>query len=257
VLKIGIGYKFVDFIIMASRGFACILLALFTLWDFSAIFLLIVPIFVASSVLMVSTVKNYTIKGLAAYGLAGKIAHEMLSSIRTVVSFGLERKAVCWYEEKLKVAEKTELRKNILVGIYSGISEVFHRFLFGVGIYYAIYLSTIDCSKYTPKLLIQCFFCMVSANFALASALTFLKDLSEAKGAAKKLFNLIETKSLIDIFENEKTSNKDHIDLSNIKGSIKFEEVCFSYPQRPHVRVLNRFSMNVEAGKTIAICGSR
>jgi ATP-binding cassette, subfamily B (MDR/TAP), member 1 len=230
-------------------------LALFTLWDFSAIFLLLTPLIIISTVLMVSTIKKYTIKGLAAYALAGKIAQEMLSSIRTVVSFGLERKAINWYEEKLKVAEKNELRKSFLVGIYGGLSEGINKILFGVAIYYAIYLSTTDCLKYAPKLLIQCYFCMLTSTFALGNALPFLKDLSEARGAAKKILGIIETKSAIDIFDSENKTKR--TGLCNLKGSIAFEEVCFSYPQRPDVKVLDGLNMSVEAGKTVAICGSR
>jgi ABC-type multidrug transport system fused ATPase/permease subunit len=71
-------------------------------------------------------------------------------------------------------------------------------------------------------------------------------------GAAKKLFEILETKSKIDIFD--KSSDKK---INKLNGNIQFEDVSFSYPQRLENRILNRFSLKIPAGKTVAFCGSR
>ena len=38
--------------------------------------------------------------------------------------------------------------------------------------------------------------------------------------------------------------------------SIKFKNVCFTYPARPDVQVLNNLSLEVKVGQTVALVGS-
>ncbi len=61
---------------------------------------------------------------------------------------------------------------------------------------------------------------------------------------------MIERKSLIDIQKigGEKPSN--------CSGSIQFANVNFNYPTRKDCQVLQGLSLNIAAGKTIALCGS-
>ena len=44
--------------------------------------------------------------------------------------------------------------------------------------------------------------------------------------------------------------------LSNLKCNIVFEDVCFKYPTRPDVQVLNHFSWRIRAGENVAIVGA-
>jgi ABC-type multidrug transport system fused ATPase/permease subunit len=43
----------------------------------------------------------------------------------------------------------------------------------------------------------------------------------------------------------------------SIRGDIKFRNVCFAYPTRPHQFVLKEFNLEIPAGKTVAIVGPR
>lgn len=121
---------------------------------------------------------------------------------------------------------------------------------FGVGIVYATYLARSDPDNYNSGNLLSAFFSLVTTTFALGQALPFLKDLAEAKGVASKIFEIIETKSTIDIY---KTSDKK---IDNLKGDIEFDDIHFSYPQRKDVRILKGINLKIPAGKTVAFCGS-
>lgn len=46
------------------------------------------------------------------------------------------------------------------------------------------------------------------------------------------------------------------IDKNELKGDIKFENVKFSYPARPDQVVIHDLNLDIEAGKTVALCGS-
>ena len=56
-------------------------------------------------------IKKYTVKEFSAYGSAGTIAQETLSSIRTVFSLGLQKKKMQKYLENLLEADQMSTRK--------------------------------------------------------------------------------------------------------------------------------------------------
>jgi ATP-binding cassette subfamily B (MDR/TAP) protein 1 len=43
----------------------------------------------------------------------------------------------------------------------------------------------------------------------------------------------------------------------NVGGAISFKKVKFSYPTRPNKQVLNEFTLDIPAGKTVALVGPR
>lgn len=90
---------------------------------------------------MVNMVKKYTSEEFKAYGNAGSIAQEALSSIRTVLSLGVHNRVVQMYTNKLKNAEKIATKKGLLIGIFGGVQILLHNSGLGLGLFYAVYLS--------------------------------------------------------------------------------------------------------------------
>lgn len=163
----------------------------------------------------------------------------------------MERKWIEAYSNSLGGAEAMTKKKGLLIGIFGSLSTGTFNFLFAIGIYYAIYLLNIDCHVYNPASLVPSFFCIVASGFALGQAFPYLKDLAEAKGAARRVFEIIDMKSTIDIFD--KTGKI----LPNLEGNIEFENVYFSYPQRPEAKILKGLDLTIPGGKTVALVGSR
>ncbi|TYJ06292.1 hypothetical protein E1A91_A12G223500v1 [Gossypium mustelinum] len=52
-----------------------------------------------------------------------------------------------------------------------------------------------------------------------------------------------------------KTSSKTGHKLGKVEGHIEFKDVSFNYPSRPDVVIFNRFSLNIPAGKIVALVG--
>lgn len=73
---------------------------------------------------------------------------------------------------------------------------------------------------------------------------------AKAKVAAAKIFRIIDHKPNIE--RNGETG----LELESVTGQVELKNVDFSYPSRPEVRILSDFSLNVPAGKTIALVGS-
>ncbi|MEM9254214.1 MAG: ABC transporter transmembrane domain-containing protein [Pseudomonadota bacterium] len=88
---------------------------------------------------------------------------------------------------------------------------------------------------------------MVGSGFATISEVW--GDLLRAAGAADRLVELINTKSLI----------KDPTAAETLQDSaqrqVRMEAVTFSYPTRPQQQALKEFSLTFEAGKSLALVG--
>lgn len=220
-------------------------------WKFTIVFIALVPIMVFSTMRMIDMIKKYTIEEFKAYGNAGRIAQEVLSSLRTVYAFGLEKKSIEKYTANLEGAEVMAKKKGLYGGIFGSISTGTFNLLFGIGIYYAIFLIRTECNNFSPVNLIPSFFSLITAGFSFGQALPFLNDLGQARGAARRVFEIIDTKSKIDIFD--KPGKK----LPNLYGDVEFENLVFSYPQRAEATILKGLNLKIPGGKTVALVGSR
>lgn len=126
-IKSAINFKFTDFISLFGRGIGCFLFAFVIAWKFSIVFLAILPMMILSLILMIRIIKKYTVLEFKAYGEAGNVAQEVLSSIRTIISFGIQNKSSKSYETNLVEAEKMGIRKGLYKGIFEGFYRVYYK----------------------------------------------------------------------------------------------------------------------------------
>nr|UOU03327.1 ATP-binding cassette subfamily B1-like 12 [Brachionus rubens] len=250
-LKLGMGFKIADFISLIGRGVGCLIFALISAWKFSIVVLAIVPFISVSTAFMINFIKKFTIQEFKSYGASGKIAQEVLSSIRTVLAFGSMKKEIKNYEKNLTIAEQMTIKKGLYTGFFTGLSLFLFNCVFAIGIYYGTYLTRTDCKAFPPGNILRSLMLMITATFSIGQGLPFLKDLAEARGAGNTIFEIIAKKSTIDIFDRE---NK--IKPKSTSGNIKFENVFFSYPQRADVKILKGLNLEIPAGKTVALCGA-
>ena len=252
-LQVAIGFKFPDMISLFGRGFGCLVFSIWSAWAFALVFLAIVPFVSIFTFLMVLMIKKYTIEEFKSYGKAGSIAQEILSSLRTVISLGIQEKEIKKYEENLHVAEDTTMKKGIYTGLFQGLSGLLANAMFGIGIYYGTYLTRTNCVTYPVGNIMQSFFSIITVSFVVGQAMPYFNDLAQASGAAKNVFNILKKKSEIDVFTSKGLKFEN---VARFKGTIEFENVFFNYPQRPDAKILQGLTLSIPAGKTVALCGS-
>lgn len=78
------------------------------------------------------------------------------------------------------------------------------------------------------------------ANFA-----DIMSDIQVAIASANRVFNILDQKNV--------PSDRGKETLANCNGTLKLENVCFSYS--PHVRLIENFNLNVKKGQKVAIVG--
>ena len=88
------------------------------------------------------------------------------------------------------------------------------------------------------------------SSVTLGRVYSMMPDQKKNMSAARSVFRVIDRKSKIDSLSEK------GVKPSSIEGNIRFENVFFSYPNRPDVQVLNGFSLDCPRNKTNALVGS-
>ncbi|CAG8527114.1 8767_t:CDS:2 [Cetraspora pellucida] len=157
------------------------------------------------------------------YSRAGIIAEESISTIRTAVAFGTQKKLSDLYDTYLNDAKKEGFKKAWLNGASLGLT------IFGIA---------------------KVFFSILIGTRALNFLATDLQAFSFASGAASKIFETIERVPPIDVASDAGEKPE------NVVGHIQLKNINFIYPVRPEVNILNELSLDIEPGTTVALVGS-
>ncbi len=150
---------------MFTRGLGCIVFSLYMAWKFAIVFLALVPFMSVFFAMMVHFVKKYTTDELKRYGIAGRIAQEVLSSIRTVLALGMHKNSIDDYAKNLKKSETMAIRKGFVSGFFFGLSNGLFTCSFGIGVYYGAYLVRTDCENFGVAEIIPAFFSVITSSF--------------------------------------------------------------------------------------------
>jgi ATP-binding cassette, subfamily B (MDR/TAP), member 1 len=206
---------------------------------------------------------------MADYAKAGAIAEEVLAGIRTVVAFGGETKEIARYEEHLRGARRSGIMRGMMTGASGGLIFGIMFAMYGLGFWYGVKLIMDDreseecqkcppfdfdcaanCVRYNAKALLTVFFSVLIGGFQLGQTAPYIEALTMAMSAAGAVYRIIDRVPTID-----SSSPAGARDLP-VRGNISFRKVFFAYPARPDVPVLDNFSLEVPAGKTVALVGA-
>ncbi|KAJ9169431.1 hypothetical protein P3X46_017631 [Hevea brasiliensis] len=184
--------------------------------------------------------------GKEAYAVAGGIAEQAISSIRTVYSYVGEHQTLERFgnalQKSMELGIKQGLAKGLLIGSMGMIFAVW-GFLAWAGSVLVTEKGEKGGAVFVSGI------CTILGGVSIMSALPNISFLSEAKIAATRIQEMIDQIPVIDS-EDEKGRT-----LSYLRGEIEFKEVDFSYPSRPDTPILQGFNLKVKAGKTVGLVG--
>uniref|UniRef100_A0A8C3S1K0 ATP-binding cassette sub-family B member 5 n=1 Tax=Chelydra serpentina TaxID=8475 RepID=A0A8C3S1K0_CHESE len=218
-------------------------------WKLTLVILSTSPLVVISAAFCSKMIITLTSKELTAYAKAGAVAEEVLSSVRTVVAFGGQEKEI---NSKLGEAKNLGIKKAIASKLSLGFLYLIINGCYGLGFWYGTTLILDENTGYSigTVLAVSIFFCVTFSSYCLGTAAPHFETFSIARGAAFKVFKIIDQKPTIDSFSS------DGHKLDHIKGTLEFNNVQFSYPSRPDVQVLKGLTLKIDCGQTVALVGS-
>jgi ABC-type multidrug transport system fused ATPase/permease subunit len=98
-------------------------------------------------------------------------------------------------------------------------------------------------------MILSVFFCVMIASSSMTAFSIQVPVLSRTIAAARKIF------SDIDRHPSEEQDEKEYLKIEINEGRLKFEDVHFSYPTRPGVKIYNGISFEIPGGKITSIIG--
>ncbi|CAG8499839.1 12693_t:CDS:10, partial [Cetraspora pellucida] len=196
-------------------------------WKLTLVLCAVFPLMATAGGFMAKALSKGTSEGQDAYAAAGGVAEQVLSGIRTVVAFGGQKLEVERYTAQLERAYIMGRKKALVSGLVVG-------------------------HEMTGPDILNVFFAVFIGAFSVGNAAPHLTAISNAMGAAFKLFEVIDRIPTID----STSPNGQIVQKSSSQGRLEFKNISFHYPTRPDVQVLKNFNLIIEPGQTVALVGS-
>jgi ATP-binding cassette, subfamily B (MDR/TAP), member 1 len=188
-----------------------------------------------------------SVQGQAGLAGAHELASEVVSGIRTILSFNAEERTMAKYKKLLEAAYEQATKKAHVQGVALGGSALFIFCIFSLGFWYGGQL--VLAGEMTGGAVLTVFISVIMSAMAAGQLLQILPDLSKSRASGAVLFDVIERQSSIESLVVEGGIS------TSAKGEIKFANVDFAYPQRPDAPVMKRFSLKVKEGQAVALVG--
>ncbi|RDI83688.1 hypothetical protein Vi05172_g6260 [Venturia inaequalis] len=244
---------------------AAIILTHIIAWRIALVCLALVPLLLGAGLMELRVLGKFEERHENAYSQSIDIGVEAVTSIKTIAALSLEEQTLQTYRRSLKGPRDETFKVTLQASLWQATTYFLGNLVNALAYWWGS--KQILAGNYTQtQFLIVVFSLLVSAllwsqMFALAP------ELSNARAAMARLLGLIELgsskmqghvhpPSLSDSStENGLEAPSEKLPTNNSASSIQLNNVHFSYPARPDIKVLNGLSMDLRPGKFHAIVG--
>jgi ATP-binding cassette subfamily B (MDR/TAP) protein 1 len=177
--------------------------------------------------------------------------------VRTVSAFNLQAQILRLYDDSLALPLAVGVRRGLIQGSGSGFKQFVSICAYALA-FYAGSVFIAEGNLAFPQL-IRVFLAITLASEGIGRITSMAPDTAKAQAAARSIFSLLDTP--LTSFDPMATGAAEPGAAAGtpaakgLEGRIEFRGVSFSYPTRPDVKVLDNFSLTVEAGQTVALVG--
>ncbi|KAK9272503.1 hypothetical protein L1049_002876 [Liquidambar formosana] len=244
VIQDALSEKVPNFLMNAAMFIGSYLAAFLLLWRLAIVGFPLAVLLVIPGLMYGRTLMVLARKIREEYNKAGTIAEQSISSIRTVYSFVGESKTIAEFSAALQGSVKLGLRQGLAKGLAIGSNGV----VFAIWAFMSYYGSRMVMYHGAEGGTVFAGWSRHRRR-ALGAGLSNLKYFSEALSAVERITEVIKRVPKID------SDNMEGQILQNVSGEVEFRLVEFAYPSRPESIILKDFSLQIPAGKTVALVG--
>ena len=209
--------------------------------------LLIVPVLAFALMFFGKQVRTRTRSGQDKLAEIGAMANEAFGSIHIVQAFTQEEQERKRFSDavedtfdmaKLRIASRSWMMALVTILFFSAVV-----FVLWTGAL-EVLSGKMTCGDMTAFAMLSI---MVVASVGGISSV--YGDIQKMVGAAGRLQELLEVISPLKVAENPIPPSLP------VRGAIKLDGIIFCYPSKPDIRALDNFSLEIPAGKTVAVVG--
>ncbi|XP_035706365.1 ATP-dependent translocase ABCB1 isoform X2 [Folsomia candida] len=248
-IREGIGHKFSMIIQYGSTFVMGLVVGFLTSCRLTLVILSLTPVLAGTTAFCGKLIATQSVREQQKYGKAGGVAEEVLSCIKTIASFGGEKREILRYSIALSAGLEVALKKYKVFAVAIGAVFFLMYGSYALAFWYGCQL--LDQGFLTPGDIFTVFFSVLLGAFSLGNAIPFLSTIGMAQACGGIIFNIIDTQPYIDAYSNA------GIIPDKLTGHIEFRDVGFRYPSRKTVKILTNFNLDIEPGRKIAIVGLR
>jgi len=211
----------------------------------TVLMLALVPPVALGAVVVGRRLSKLSKKAQDALARANEAAEETIAGIRTVRSFAREEAEAERYGDRIWESFRVSRRRVRVVAVFIGVmtlaafGSVSAVLWFGGRMVMAGDLTVGELASFILYTLI--------VAMSMSALADLWSDFARARGASQRVFELLDREPLVDAGGGEK--------LDAVTGKVEFEGVCFAYPVRPEVMVLDEVSLLLEPGRVVALVG--
>ncbi|CAI2356228.1 unnamed protein product [Caenorhabditis sp. 36 PRJEB53466] len=177
--------------------------------------------------------------------VAGKVAIEIIENVKTIQLLTRTEHFFNSYANESKNRKRTELRKSVYEAVSYSITQ---NFMYYMSCFcFALAIRVINQGEQPADTTYRCLMAMMMCSEGVILSSQFFPEFVKAKAAAGKMFNLI--------YRKPQTGDANNGSRPQLRGNILFEDVKFSYPQRPHQPVMRGLQWTALRGQTVALVG--
>ncbi len=222
-----------------------ILLMLSTSPRLTVVMLLVIPPVALGAAIFGKRIKNYSRKAQDSLAEASTIAEETISGVRTVRSFAQEDFEKKRYFLSLNQSLKSVRDKVIQISWFMGLASCMGYLSIAAVVWLGgrdVIMNQLSIGDLTQFLIY-----LLIVAFSVGSLGSLWGDFMSAIGAAKRIFEILDKKPLIDLASG-------HV-LKQLSGSIHFKNITFSYPARTELKILDSFNLQLYKNQVVALVG--
>lgn len=216
-------------------------------WKLALFMLSTFPVMIVAAIVFGRFIRKLSKQSQDALANASVVVEETLQSINTVKAFTNERLEINRYQTALRLVVDNALK----AAKYRGGFVSFIIFaLFGGIIGVVWYGGSLVQAKEIPfaDLLTFLIYTMYIGG-SVAGMGDLYAQVQKTIGSSERILDILEETPEVDV-------TRQTLALSvPIEGNIAFRDVHFSYPSRPDIEVLKGISLDVKAGRKIALVG--
>ncbi|KAG0166181.1 ATP-binding cassette sub- B member 10, mitochondrial [Apophysomyces sp. BC1015] len=207
--------------------------------------MLIVPPVAIFAIVYGRYVKTLSRKTQTALSEITKVAEERLSAIRTVQAFAKEQSEAKRYWGRVMDIYALARKEALASGAFFGGAGLSGNMAVLAVLWYGGHMvmdNVITIGELASFMMYTAY-----VGTSLAGLTSFYSEIMKGVGASDRLFDLLQRKSAIPTDTGKV--------LSQLQGKIRFENINFTYPTRPHSPIFKDFSLTVEPGTVVAVVG--
>lgn len=216
-------------------------------WRMGLVAWAVMPCHFIGGLIQAKSAKGFSSGSNTAYTELVTLASESASDMKTIASFCQEDHVI---EKATAILKKPLARsriQSVKFGIIQGVSLCLWNIAHAVALWYTTILVERRQSSFEDGIRSYQIFSLTVPS--ITELWTLIPNVLSAISILTPVFQTLDRETEI---EPDKPKQSPY---EGIEGEIEFQNVCFSYPSRAEMTVLDKFNLKIEAGSKVALVG--